>query len=100
MRKVALVIGALVVAAQCIRVDHSVPPARHDLIAPPDVDAVLRMACYDCHSNQTHWPWYTEIAPISWLAQRDVDNGRRRLNFSEWDDYASDPDTAAHKLDE
>jgi hypothetical protein len=42
-------------------------------------------ACFDCHSNQTVWPWYSNIAPISWLIQRDVDEGRRKTNFSEWD---------------
>jgi len=41
-------------------------------------------ACYDCHSNQTAWPWYSYLAPVSWLAQRDVDGGREKLNFSEW----------------
>ncbi len=41
-------------------------------------------ACFDCHSNETTWPWYTNVAPVSWLAQRDVDSGRGRLNFSEW----------------
>ena len=41
-------------------------------------------ACYDCHSNETTWPWYSNVAPISWLTQRDVDEGRARLNFSEW----------------
>jgi hypothetical protein len=46
-------------------------------------DMVTR-ACYDCHSNSTHWPWYTNVAPASWLVQRDVDQGRRRLNFSNW----------------
>jgi len=49
-------------------------------------------ACYDCHSNETIWPWYTNIAPISWLTQHDVEEGRQYLNFSEWDkpqQYAS-----------
>lgn len=41
-------------------------------------------ACYDCHSNETVWPWYTNIAPISWLTTRDVKEGRQKLNFSEW----------------
>jgi hypothetical protein len=41
-------------------------------------------ACFDCHSNATVWPWYTNIAPISWLTQRDVEEGRHELNFSEW----------------
>ena len=42
-------------------------------------------ACFACHSNMTHWPWYASVAPASWLTQRDVEDGRRILNFSEWD---------------
>jgi len=42
-------------------------------------------ACYACHSNETKWPWYSNIAPVSWLVYRDVSNGRNALNFSEWD---------------
>jgi hypothetical protein len=42
-------------------------------------------ACFDCHSNQTSWPWYSYLAPVSWLVQHDVDSGRQKLNFSEWD---------------
>ena len=41
-------------------------------------------SCFDCHSNQTVWPWYSNVAPASWLIQRDVDEGREALNFSEW----------------
>ncbi len=41
-------------------------------------------ACFDCHSNETTWPWYTNIAPVSWLTQRHVDEGREKLNFSTW----------------
>lgn len=41
-------------------------------------------ACYDCHSNETVWPWYSNIAPVSWIVERDVDEGRAALNFSEW----------------
>ena len=50
-------------------------PATRDLAA---------RACFDCHSNQTAWPWYTNIAPVSWLTQRHVDEGRAKLNFSTW----------------
>jgi hypothetical protein len=45
---------------------------------------VAQRACYDCHSNETIWPWYSRIAPISWLVYRDVQEGRSELNFSEW----------------
>ena len=46
-------------------------------------DLVSR-ACFDCHSNETKWPWYSNIAPVSWLVQRDVQEGRQHLNFSDW----------------
>jgi len=46
---------------------------------------LVKRACFDCHSNETVWPWYTNIAPVSWLVQRDVDEGREKINFSEWD---------------
>ena len=45
---------------------------------------MVRNACMDCHSNETVWPWYSNIAPMSWLIQRDVDEGRSRFNMSEW----------------
>jgi len=50
----------------------------------PQTRALAVRACFDCHSNQTEWPWYTNVAPISWLTQRHVDEGRSKLNFSTW----------------
>ncbi len=65
---------------------HTNPPGR---VEPrwdsPTTRGLAVRACYDCHSNETAWPWYLQVAPLSWLAQRDVDEGRRKLNFSEWD---------------
>ena len=46
---------------------------------------LFRRACFDCHSNKTVWPWYSNVAPVSWLVQRDVDGGREHMNFTEWD---------------
>jgi len=51
----------------------------------PRTRELAAAACFDCHSNETEWPWYTSVAPFSWLTQRDVDEGRGALNFSEWD---------------
>ena len=51
--------------------------------SPVTRELVVR-ACYDCHSNETVWPWYTNIAPVSWLTTRDVDEGRKKVNFSDW----------------
>ena len=65
--------------------DHVNPPVSQEIQwdNPQTRDLAVR-ACYDCHSNQTEWPWYSNIAPVSWLIQHDVDGGRRVLNFSEW----------------
>jgi hypothetical protein len=65
---------------------HDNPPARVE----PRWDsagtrALAVRTCFDCHSNETIWPWYSHVAPVSWLNQRDVDKGRRKLNFSQWD---------------
>ena len=51
----------------------------------PKTRALVKRACFDCHSNETHWPWYASVAPMSWLVQHDVDEAREHLNFSEWD---------------
>lgn len=66
--------------------DHSNPPVTLE----PKWDsartrALAKRACFDCHSNLTTWPWYSQVAPVSWLVQRDVDGGRSQFNFSEWD---------------
>lgn len=74
-------------AMQLWPVDRRNPPVTGDLEAPADVKAILRRACYDCHSNETHWPWYAYIAPASWLVAYDVHEGREHVNFSHWDQY-------------
>jgi hypothetical protein len=87
-------------AAQLVRFDRSNPAVRGDLSAPPAVKDALERSCYDCHSNETRWPWYSGVAPVSWWVHYEVEEGRRRLNFSAWTDYASDPGTEDQKLDE
>ena len=65
----------------------------YDLIqtgmVPDEIGQILRTSCYDCHSNETKYPWYAYIAPVSWLVVRDVKQGRSDLNFSEWDNLKS-----------
>jgi Haem-binding domain len=51
-----------------------------------DTRALFKRACFDCHSNETNWPWYSNLAPMSWMLQMDVDNARANMNFSEWDE--------------
>jgi hypothetical protein len=95
-----VLLAVFFVAIQLFPVAHSNPAETNNPSAPLAILAMLKRACYDCHSNQTRWPWYSYIAPMSWAVSRHVAEARRRLNFSEWDAYASDPDTAAHKLAE
>ncbi len=65
---------------------HTNPPVRAEPAwdSPRTRELAVR-ACFDCHSNETKWPWYSNVAPLSWLVQYDVDKGRRELNYSEWD---------------
>src|SRR6478672_7737844 len=77
-------------AAQIVPVTRVNPPVEGDLTAPADVKAVLRRACYDCHSNETVWPWYSHVAPVSWLVADDVNKGRRHWNFSTWNHLTPD----------
>ena len=76
------------------------PPAKNNFPianAPPEIAARLRAACYDCHSDETRWPWYSHIAPVSWLIASDVQRGRRHVNFSDW---PTNSVTAARKLED
>jgi hypothetical protein len=93
-----IALGAATLAAQWIRVERVNPTmsSGSPLAAPAQIDALLSRACYDCHSNETRWPWYSRIAPVSWLIARDVALGRKELNFSEWGSYY--PQTRRRKL--
>jgi len=51
----------------------------------PQTRELAKRACFDCHSNETVYPWYSNVAPVSWLVQHDIEEGRGRLNFSEWE---------------
>ena len=80
------------VAIQFVPVKHIGvnPPERFQIDAPPAVQAIMKRACFDCHTNETRWPLYARIAPSSWLMARDVHNGREHMNFSEWEDASED----------
>ena len=83
-------------AIQLVPLRRENPPITGPLIdVPPAVDANLRRACYNCHSAETTWPWYSYVAPVSWLVVHDVNDGRRHLNLSEWTAYT--PEERAKK---
>lgn len=64
----------------------------------PELAAIVQRSCYDCHSNNTVWPWHSRVAPVSWLLADDVKKGRTHLNFSEWSSYS--PEISKTKLKE
>jgi hypothetical protein len=80
----AAVLAALLLLMQLRTVDRTNPPVQADLVAPPAVEILLRRACYDCHSHETRWPWYSRLAPVSWWLADHVRQGRADLNFSQW----------------
>lgn len=88
--KVLLGVVVVLVAMQLITFERTNPPVTGEIRAPDEVKAVLKRACWDCHSNQSVYPWYSRVAPASWLVHRDVVDGRRHLNFSEWSQVPAD----------
>jgi hypothetical protein len=91
------VLGVLlvaVIAIQAVRPSHANPPvdlARSLLPhVPADVRGILERSCRDCHSNETRWPLYSQVAPMSWLVAGHVRDGRDRFNYSEWTGYDAD----------
>ncbi len=92
-KKILLVLLAVFVVMQFFRIDKTNPAVvkSNDFIAvtapPADVEKILRTACYDCHSNETVYPWYSNVAPVSWMLEHHVEEGREHLNFSEWGSF-------------
>jgi len=84
IKALAIAAGAFL-CMQLIPVGRSNPPVTGEIDAPEEVMAILERSCYDCHSNETEWPWYSRVAPVSWMVSSDVSLGRKMLNFSEWD---------------
>jgi len=87
LKRLGLGLIAVFIVAQFVPVARVNPTERSQPAAPSEVQALLQRACYDCHSNETRWPWYSYVAPMSFLIARDVREGRRELNFSLWTQF-------------
>jgi len=90
MKKVILWITIPFIAMQFIRVElpkTSNLDVRYELKAPKEVLQILKRSCFDCHSNETKYPWYSNIAPISWYVKSHIKKGREIVNFSIWETY-------------
>ena len=103
-KKSALIALGVFILLQAFRIDKSTqaadPAKDFILVNQPDEDLgnLLKNSCYDCHSNQARYPWYTNIAPVSWWIKHHINEGSEHLNFSEWGSYSSRK--ADHKLKE
>jgi hypothetical protein len=98
LKRIGVGLVALLVVLQFVPVERTNPPERGEPPGPAEVQALLRRSCFDCHSNETKWPWYGQIAPVSLLIARDVKDGRKKINFSTWGKY--DESRKAKKLKE
>jgi heme-binding protein len=91
---ILLVLAIVFIVIQFIRPDMTNPPVNpaHAIDSvvniPPDIEAILKRSCDDCHDYDTRWPWYAHISPVSWLLKSDVDGARAKLSFPEFATYA------------
>lgn len=104
VKSIFLGVIVFLLAIQLFQIDKTNPPVRleEDFIQitqpPQNVEQLLRTACYDCHSHETAYPWYTSVAPISWWIRHHINEGRDHLNFSTWAQY--DPEKQKDKLED
>ncbi len=102
--RILLIVVAVLVVIQFFQIDKTSPekdPTK-DFLAmaqpPQEIETLIRQGCYDCHSYDTKYPWYTYINPLGWLIKDHIEDGRAHLNFAIWTDYS--PEKRAHKLEE
>lgn len=87
---IGLILFIVLIAIQFIPVARTNPPVTSDIQAPAGVKNIFKRACYDCHSNETKWPWYSKVAPSSWFVINHINEGRDEYNFSTWDKYSAE----------
>jgi hypothetical protein len=105
MKKIILYLGiAAVVVFGLIQLvpfghDHTNPPiVSEPNWVSPEARALVKQSCFQCHSNETEWPWYSNIAPASWLIAMDVKEGREQFNFSDWQNHPGEVDEMAEEI--
>ena len=104
LKRIGLGLLVFLVLAQFVRIDKTNPPVEQEknfaniVNAPANITSMLKKSCYDCHSYETKYPWYTNIAPVSWWIKGHINEAREELNFSEWASYSDK--RKKHKLEE
>jgi len=98
---VVVMLGIFLIAIQFIPVTYTNPPVTDEPNwDSPETRTLAARACFDCHSNETDLPWYSNIAPVSWLIYRDINEGREEMNFSEWRMKSKRVDHVAEEIEE
>jgi hypothetical protein len=93
LKWLGIAVVVFLIVAQFFPVDKTDPPIDPSktiyatATVPPNAQSILQRSCKDCHSDETHWPWYSHVAPASWLVASDVHSGRHKMNLSEWAAY-------------
>ena len=102
MKKILIVLLVLFIIIQFFRIDKTNPPVNKGMDfltiknTPENIASKIKASCYDCHSNETKYPWYSNIQPVAWFLKDHIDEGRKKLNFSTFATY--EPKRQAHKL--
>lgn len=104
IKKLLFALGIVLIVIQFFSIDKESPQyiSENDFIyvtnPPEEVGKLLKQACYDCHSYESKYPWYTNVAPVSWWIKHHINEGRDELNFSAWDGFSKK--RKKHKLKE
>lgn len=104
MKKVLIVLLVALVVIQFFQIDKTNPETdiNQDFLkineTPTEIAATIKAACYDCHSNNSVYPWYTNLQPVGWFVKNHIEDGKKHLNFSEFGTYTAKKQ--AHKLEE
>ncbi|MEZ4786726.1 MAG: heme-binding domain-containing protein [Flavobacterium haoranii] len=104
MKKIFYILLLAFVVIQFFQIDKTNPPVdeSQDFLkinnTPEAIATQIKASCYDCHSNESKYPWYSNIQPVAWFLKHHIDEGREELNFSEFGTYTAK--RQAHKLDE
>jgi len=91
-------IAALLLLIQFLPVERTNPPVTGDFDGPIEIKKIFKKSCYDCHSHENNWPWYSYVAPVSWIIAHDVNQAREEFNLSEW--KSAGPRKRAHLREE
>lgn len=104
MKKIAVALVVVLIIIQFFRIDKTNPAVNQEMDfltiknTPASTAQIIKTSCYDCHSNETKYPWYSNIQPVAWFLKAHIDEGRKHLNFSTFATY--DAKRQAHKMEE